>query len=73
MALEVAAVVPPRRRAREQEPLAQAASGRANINRLNPGRKTDMGESSAVHGVEVEILPLESACKAARAGAAVAE
>ena len=31
---------------------------RANVNRLNPGRKTDMGESSAVHGVEVEILPL---------------
>jgi anaerobic selenocysteine-containing dehydrogenase len=27
----------------------------ANINALNPGRKTDMGESSAVHGVEVMI------------------
>lgn len=28
---------------------------RANVNALNPGHKTDMGESSAVHGVEVEI------------------
>jgi anaerobic selenocysteine-containing dehydrogenase len=27
----------------------------ANVNVLNPGRKTDMGESSAVHGVEVTI------------------
>ena len=29
----------------------------ANVNTLNPGAKTDMGESSAVHGVLVEILP----------------
>jgi anaerobic selenocysteine-containing dehydrogenase len=28
---------------------------RANINALNPGRKTDMAESSAVHGVEVRL------------------
>jgi anaerobic selenocysteine-containing dehydrogenase len=28
----------------------------ANINALNPGRKTDMAESSAVHGVEVSIM-----------------
>jgi anaerobic selenocysteine-containing dehydrogenase len=27
----------------------------ANINALNPGRKTDMAESSAVHGVEVTL------------------
>src|SRR5262245_52475763 len=27
----------------------------ANVNILNPGRKTDLGESSAVHGVEVTI------------------
>ena len=30
----------------------------ANVNVLNPGRKSDMGESSAVHGTEVEIQPL---------------
>ncbi len=30
---------------------------RANVNVLNPGSKADMGESTAVHGVEVEIRP----------------
>ena len=30
-------------------------AGGANINVLNDGRKTDMGESSAVHSVEVEV------------------
>jgi anaerobic selenocysteine-containing dehydrogenase len=29
----------------------------ANVNALNPGAKTDMGESSAVHGVLVELVP----------------
>ena len=28
---------------------------RANVNALNPGRKSDMGESSCVHGVEVSV------------------
>ena len=32
-------------------------SAGANINALNPGDKTDMGESSAVHGVLVELAP----------------
>jgi hypothetical protein len=27
----------------------------ANINLLNPGEKADMGESTAVHGVEVTV------------------
>ena len=31
---------------------------KANVNILNPGTKTDMGESSAVHGVEVLVTPL---------------
>ena len=30
---------------------------RANVNVLNPGSKADLGESTAVHGVEVEITP----------------
>lgn len=30
----------------------------ANVNVLNPGLKTDMGESTSVHGVEVTIAPL---------------
>jgi len=35
-------------------------SGRANVNVLNPGRKTDMGESSCVHGIEITVSPLAS-------------
>ena len=34
--------------------------GRVNVNVLNPGIKTDMGESTAVHGVEVTITPLST-------------
>ena len=30
-------------------------AGGANVNCLNPGTKTDMGESSAVHGIEVMV------------------
>ncbi|HVY99013.1 MAG TPA: molybdopterin-dependent oxidoreductase [Dongiaceae bacterium] len=30
--------------------------GHLNVNALNPGDKTDMAESSAVHGVEVEVV-----------------
>ncbi len=33
-----------------------AARG-ANVNALNPGEKTDMGESTSVHGTEVHIRP----------------
>ena len=29
-----------------------------NVNVLNPGRKTDMGESTSVHGVEVTVSPI---------------
>jgi len=29
--------------------------GHANVNALNPGRKTDMGESTCVHGIEVTV------------------
>ena len=29
----------------------------ANVNVLNPGEKADMGESTAVHGVEVVVIP----------------
>jgi len=30
-----------------------------NVNALNPGAKTDLAESSAVHSVEVELVPLD--------------
>jgi len=34
---------------------AREGAGRANVNTLNSGEKSDMGESSAVHNVEVSI------------------
>lgn len=36
-------------------------TGQRNVNVLNAGRKADMGESTAVHGVEVTVGPLASA------------
>ena len=32
----------------------------ANVNVLNPGTKTDMGESTSVHGVEVTVTPVRT-------------
>ena len=34
--------------------------GQTNVNVLNPGKKSDMGESSSVHGVEVTVTPVTS-------------
>jgi hypothetical protein len=31
---------------------------RANVNVLNPGAKSDLGESSCVHGVTVTVSPM---------------
>lgn len=31
---------------------------RANVNVLNPGQKSDMGESTSVHGIEVMVTPV---------------
>jgi len=36
------------------------ASG-SNVNTLNPGQKTDLAESSAVHSVEVGLAPVDQA------------
>jgi anaerobic selenocysteine-containing dehydrogenase len=36
-------------------------AGQRNVNVLNPGRKSDMGESTSVHSVEVTVGPLASA------------
>ena len=57
LAVEISDAVPPG--------VAYAPKGRwpshepagANVNALNPGSKTDIGESSAVHGVLVELMP----------------
>jgi anaerobic selenocysteine-containing dehydrogenase len=32
--------------------------GQGNVNVLNPGNKSDMGESTCVHAVEVTVAPL---------------
>jgi len=39
-------------------PKREAAHG--NVNVLNPGRKADMGDSTAVHSIEVSVTPLTS-------------
>jgi anaerobic selenocysteine-containing dehydrogenase len=38
-------------------PKREGDAAGANVNALNPGRQTDMGESTCVHGVEVTIFP----------------
>jgi anaerobic selenocysteine-containing dehydrogenase len=42
-------------------PKLEASGG--NVNALNPGRKTDLAESSAVHSIEVQLIPLEAAAR----------
>jgi anaerobic selenocysteine-containing dehydrogenase len=58
MDVEVAALVPPGVLLGSKSRWPKALAGHANINALNPGHKSDMGESSAVHGVEVRLVPL---------------
>lgn len=58
MNVEVAALVPPGVLLGAKSRWPKALAGHANINALNPGHKSDMGESSAVHGVEVRLVPL---------------
>ncbi len=33
--------------------------GRANVNVLNPGTPSDMGDSTTVHGIEVTVEPAD--------------
>jgi hypothetical protein len=37
------------------------------VNVLNPGSKTDMGESSSVHGIEVVVTPVSAPATAGSA------
>lgn len=50
-ALPIGVVLIPKGRWPKEEPQEM------NVNALNPGCKTDMGESSAVHGIEVIVMP----------------
>jgi anaerobic selenocysteine-containing dehydrogenase len=45
---------------------ADAAS--ANVNVLNPGKKSDMGESTAVHSVEVSVAAFPAEDQDAQVG-----
>ena len=51
--LGIADIVPPGVALSHKSRWPKLSKQHANINALNPGRKTDMAESSAVHGVEV--------------------
>jgi anaerobic selenocysteine-containing dehydrogenase len=44
-------------------------AARANINVLNPGEKSDMGENTCVHGVEVVVTPLTAGEEVPQPGA----
>ena len=44
-------------------------AARANVNVLNPGQKSDMGENTCVHGVEVVVTPLTAGEEVPQPGA----
>jgi anaerobic selenocysteine-containing dehydrogenase len=55
MRLGVADIVPPGVALSHKSRWPKLSKQHANINALNPGRKADMAESTAVHGVEVSL------------------
>jgi anaerobic selenocysteine-containing dehydrogenase len=57
MAVEISDAVPPGVAYAPKCRWPSHETAGANVNALNPGTKTDMGESSAVHGVLVELVP----------------
>ncbi len=61
MSLRIAAMIPPGTALAWKSRWLKGDPRRANVNVLNPGRKSDMGESTAVHGVEVAVTKLRAA------------
>ncbi len=57
MRLAVSDAVPPGSALTAKSPWLKRSEHGANVNVLNPGLMSDMGQSTALHGVEVEILP----------------
>jgi len=55
MRMEIGAIVPRGVALAHKSRWPKLLAGHRNVNALNPGTKTDMAESSAVHGVEVTI------------------
>jgi anaerobic selenocysteine-containing dehydrogenase len=56
MKMEIGEIVPKGVALAHKSRWPKLLPGRLNINALNPGQKTDMAESSAVHGIEVEVV-----------------
>jgi anaerobic selenocysteine-containing dehydrogenase len=54
--LRVADIVPPGTALTHKTRWARTSSTGLNVNALNPGLRTDMGDSTALHGVEVEVV-----------------
>jgi anaerobic selenocysteine-containing dehydrogenase len=54
--LRVADIVPPGTALTHKTRWTRTSSAGLNVNALNPGLRTDMGESTALHGVEVEVV-----------------
>ncbi len=54
--LRVADIVPPGTALTHKTRWPGNSAGGLNVNALNPGLRTDMGDSTALHGVEVEIV-----------------
>lgn len=61
LTVEVSDTVPPGVACAPKGRWPKREPGGANVNVLNPGAKADMGESSAVHGVEVTVTAAGSA------------
>jgi anaerobic selenocysteine-containing dehydrogenase len=54
--LRVADIVPPGTALTHKTRWARISPTGLNVNALNPGLRTDMGDSTALHGVEVEVV-----------------
>lgn len=54
--LRVADIVPPGTALTHKTRWARLSPTGLNVNALNPGLRTDMGDSTALHGVEVEVV-----------------
>lgn len=58
MVVEVATIVPQGVALAAKSRWPKLTPGGLSVNALNPGTKSDMAESSSVHGIEVEVAPL---------------
>ena len=57
MTAEISEIIPPGAALTHKGRWPKREGQEVNVNALNPGQKTDMGESTCVHGVEVSVGP----------------